>query len=237
MGEVKERVKRWIAGEMALSENPGETIRHWRERFGINQTSLAKAMRVSPSVISDYEAGRRKSPGTVTIKKIVETLIKLDEMEGSEVLRSLSNVFGAQLPPEVVLEIREYPRPAEGKAIVKAVSGEIVANKELLNQKLFGYTVINSVKAILGLSPDDFRRLYGVTTERVLAFTGVSTGRSPMVAIRVMGITPGMVVLHGELKEVDQLGVKIAELLKVPLVISRIPTVEGLIAGLRKYAS
>jgi hypothetical protein len=31
--------------------------------------------------------------------------------------------------------------------------------------------------------------------------------------------------------------VKIAELLKVPLVISRIPTVEGLIAGLRKYAS
>jgi putative transcriptional regulator len=93
------------------------------------------------------------------------------------------------------------------------------------------------VKAILGLSPDDFRRLYGVTTERVLAFTGVSTGRSPMVAIRVMGITPGMVVLHGELKEVDQLGVKIAELLKVPLVISRIPTVEGLIAGLRKYAS
>jgi putative transcriptional regulator len=58
-----------------------------------------------------------------------------------------------------------------------------------------------------------------------------------MVAIRVMGITPGMVVLHGELKEVDQLGIKIAQLLKVPLVISKVPTVDELIAGLRKCAS
>jgi putative transcriptional regulator len=237
MTEAKERIKKWIAGEMALSENPGEVIRHWREIFGVSQTSLAKAMQVSPSVISDYEAGRRKSPGTTTIKKIVETLLKLDEMGGGGTLRDLSHVFGTRLPPDVVLEIKEYTQPVEGKTVAKAISGETVANKELLSQKVFGYTVIDSLKAILGLYPEDFRRLYGVTTERVLVFTGVTTGRSPMVAIRVMGITPGMVVLHGELKGVDPLGIKIAELLKVPLVISRIPTVEELIAGLRKCGS
>lgn len=234
MAEVRERVKKWIAGEIALSENPGEIIRHWRERFGANQTSLARAMKVSPSVISDYEAGRRKSPGTNTIKRIVETLIKLDEMSGGSILKNLSHVFGAQLPPDVVLEIREYSQPVDGKTVARAVSGETLANKELLGQKLFGYTVIDSLKAILGLSPDDFRRLYGVTTERVLAFTGVTTGRSPMVAIRVMGITPGMVLLHGEVKTVDPVGIKIAEILKVPLVISRLPTVEELITALRK---
>jgi putative transcriptional regulator len=236
MTEIKERVKKWIAGEITLSEDPGDAIRWWRERFEISQTSLAKAMRVSPSVISDYEAGRRKSPGTTTIRKIVETFLKLDEMGGGETLRNLAHVFGTQLPPDVVLEIREYAQPVEGKTITRAISGETVANKELLTQKLFGYTVIDSLKAILSLSPEDFRRLYGITTERVLAFTGVTTGRSPMVAIRVMGITPGMVVLHGELKGVDPLGIKIAELLKIPLVISKTPTVEELIAGLRKCA-
>lgn len=236
MSEATERVKKWIAGEMALSENPGEVIRHWRERFGVNQTSLAKAMQVSPSVISDYEAGRRKSPGTTTIRKIVGTLVKLDEMGGGNTLKNLSRVFGTQLPPDVVLEIREYPQPVEGKVVLKAISGESIANKELLGQKLFGYTVIDSHKAILGLSPDDFRRLYGVTTERVLAFTGVSAGRSPMIAIRVMGITPGMVVFHGGLKQVDKLGIKIARLLKVPLVISRVSSTEDLINGLRKCA-
>jgi putative transcriptional regulator len=236
MAEVKERVKKWIAGEICLSENPGDMIRHWRERFGINQTNLANAMRVSPSVICDYEAGRRKSPGTITIRKIVENMMKLDETGGGETLRNLSHVFGTQLPPDVVLEIREYSHPIDGKTVLKAISAEPVANKELLDQKLFGYTIIDSLKAILGLSPEDFRRLYGVTTERVLAFTGVTTGRSPMVAIRIMGITPGLVVLHGELKEIDPVAVKIAQILKVPLAVSRVPTVEELIAGLRKGA-
>jgi putative transcriptional regulator len=109
----------------------------------------------------------------------------------------------------------------------------MVVDRSLLDRKLFGYTVIDSYKAVLGLSAEDFRRLYGLTTERVLVFTGVTTGRSPMVAVKVIGITPGMVLLHGELKDVDPLAIKIAELLKVPLVVSRLPSVEALLEGLR----
>jgi putative transcriptional regulator len=68
-------------------------------------------------------------------------------------------------------------------------------------------------------------------------FTGVTTGRSPMVAIKVMGITPGMVILHGgELKQVDPLGMKIAEILRVPLIVSKLTTVNDLLEGLRKCA-
>ena len=236
MAEVKERILKWIAGDITLSENPGEIIKMWRERFGVSQTALAGAMRVSPSVVSDEEAGRRKSPGASTIKKVVEALMRLDEEKGSEVLRTFSHAFGTQLPPDVVLEIREYSHPVDGKAVVKAVNGEVVAGKEFLDQRLFGYTAIDSYKAILNLSPEDFRRLYGMTTERVLAFTGVTTGRSPMIAIRIIGITPGMVVLHGELKDVDPVGVKIAQLLKVPLVVSKLPSVADLISSLKKCA-
>ncbi len=236
MAEVRERIARWIAGDITLSDDAGGALKRWRERFGMSQTSLAKVMHISPSVISDYEAGRRKSPGAATIKRVVDAFLKIDEQQGGDVSRTFAQVFGTQLPPDVVLEIREFDEPTDGKAICKAVGGNIVANKDLLSQKLFGYTIIDSYKAVLGLSADDFRRLYGLTTERALVFTGVTTGRSPMVAVKVIGITPGMVILHGELKRVDALGVKIAELLRVPLVISRLPSVGDLLEGLRKCA-
>ncbi len=234
MAEVRERIARWIAGDITLSDDPGGAFKRWRERFGMNQTSLANVMRVSPSVISDYEAGRRKSPGAATIKRVVNAFLKVDEQQGGGVSKTFAQVFGTQLPPDVVLEIREFGEPTDGKIICKAVDGDVAANKDLLTQKLFGYTLIDSYKAVLGLSADDFRRLYGLTTERALVFTGVTTGRSPMVAVKVIGITPGMVILHGELKRVDALGVKIAELLRVPLVISKLPSVGALLEGLRK---
>lgn len=236
MAKIREKIAKWIAGDIALSDDTGGALKRWRERFGLNQTALAKVMRVSPSVISDYESGRRKSPGAATIKRVVDAFLKVDEEGGGDVCRTFSHVFGSELPPDVVLEIREFSEPVDGKVISKAVVGKVVANKELLNQKLFGYTVIDSYKAVVGLSSDDFRRLYGLTTERALVFTGVTTGRSPMVAVKVIGITPGMVILHGKLEEADALAVKIAELLKVPLVISRVPSVPKLLEGLRKCA-
>lgn len=234
MLSMKERVMKWIAGDIILAESHGEKLRYWRERFGLTQTELASVMKVSPSVISDYEAGRRKSPGASTMKKLVEAMLAIDEVKGGAVLASISQVLGGQISPDIVLDIHEYERPVDGRTVVKAIAGEVVANKELLEREIYGYTVIDSLKAIMELSADDFRRLYGMTTERVLAFTKVSTGRSPMVAIRVMGIVPGMVVLHGEIKEVDQVGIKIAQLLKVPLVLSKLPTAQKLIEVLRQ---
>lgn len=233
---TKDRVAKWIAGDITLSGEPGSAIKRWRETFGVSQASLAKALGISPSVISDYEAGRRKSPGATTIKRIVEAFIKVDEQQGGKIARAFVHMFGTQLSPDIVLDIREFKEPIDGKVLCKAVEGEVVVNKDLLHQKLFGYTIVDSYKAVLGLSVDEFRRLYGLTTERALVFTGVTTGRSPMVAIKVMGITPGMVIFHGELKQVDPLGVKIAEILRVPLVVSKLPSVNDLLEGLRKCA-
>ena len=76
-----------IAGEITIAENPGETIRKWREEFQVSQLDLAKYLEISPSVISDYESGRRKSPGVSSIKKIVHALVELDLKRGGQVLR------------------------------------------------------------------------------------------------------------------------------------------------------
>lgn len=234
---TKSRVARWVAGDIVLSNEPSHVLKRWREIFGVSQTALANALRISPSVISDYEAGRRKSPGATTVRRIVQAFIGIDERQGGRVIRAFTHMFGAQLPPDVVLEVREFKNPIDGKSFCKAIEGEVVANKDLLDRKIFGYTVIDSHRAILNLSASEFERLYGLTTERVLIFTGVTTGRSPLVAIKVKGITPGMIVLHGRLKRMDPLGMKIAELLKVPLIISRLSTVNDLMEKLHECST
>ncbi|MCD6247922.1 MAG: helix-turn-helix domain-containing protein [Hadesarchaea archaeon] len=234
---IKNKVGRWIAGDITLSSEPSRALKRWREIFGMSQTELAKSLKISPSVISDYESGRRKSPGIAVIKRIVDSFIENDRRHGGRVIRAFVHMFGDQLPTDIVLDIREFEEPVTGEEMCRAIDGKTVVGKELLDQRLFGYTVIDSIRAVVELSAEEFMRLYGLTTERALIFTRVTIGRSPMVAVKVRGITPGMVVLHGKLKRVDKLGIKIAESLRVPLVVSRVPTVKGLIERLRKISA
>ncbi len=53
----------WIAGSVVLSDNPPQQLKFWRKKFGIKQADLARKMSLTPSVLSDYEKGRRPSPG------------------------------------------------------------------------------------------------------------------------------------------------------------------------------
>ncbi|AMM54705.1 helix-turn-helix domain-containing protein [Pyrococcus kukulkanii] len=229
----KEALARRIAGEIVLSPDPGKTMRKWREIFGISQTELAEYLGVSSSVISDYEGGRRKSPGASTIRKFVEALIEIDEKRGGNVIKAFSRTLGGEIPTSAILDIREFNIPVTVKDIVDAVKGEIVANPDLVDKKIYGYTVVDSIQAILEMSAEEFLKLYGWTTERALVFTKVTTGRSPMIAVRVQGLKPAMVVLHG-VKRLDELAVKIAEKERVPLVVSHADNEAELIAGLRK---
>ena len=43
MDELQER----IAGEIALSDTPGSTMKKWRELFGISQVELSKFLKIS----------------------------------------------------------------------------------------------------------------------------------------------------------------------------------------------
>ncbi|WP_297505939.1 helix-turn-helix domain-containing protein [Thermococcus sp.] len=229
----KEALAKRIAGEITLSSDPGKTMRKWREIFGISQTELAEHLGVSSSVISDYEGGRRKSPGASTIRKFVEALLEIDEKRGGNVIKAFSKTIEGELPTDAILDIREFSLPVTIADVVKAVKGEVVANPHLLDRRIYGYTVVDSIRAILEMSSEEFLKLYGWTTERALVFTKVSTGRSPMIAVRVQGLKPAVIVLHG-VKKLDTLAVKLAERERVPLVVSKARDENELIAGLRK---
>lgn len=230
--DAKEQLAKMMAGEVVLSGDPGQTLRKWREIFGISQTDLAHHLSISPSVVSDYEGGRRKSPGSSTIRKVVESLIEIDISRGGKIIHSFSHRFAKEVISDVVLDLKEFPVPIPPTRLIDAVQGEILVNEEYLGKEIHGYTVIDSIKAILNLNSEEFLKLYGLSSERALIFTKVSTGRSPMIAIKVQGIIPSMVVLHGA-KKVDEIAVQLAEIQKIPLIISSIETLEDLLNGLR----
>jgi len=229
--EIKRRLGEKIAGEIVFSGNPGGTIKKWRTSFNISQNELADAVGVSSSVISDYENGRRKSPGLAMIKRIVGALLEIDERRGGQRIKAYGRMLRSDFNMDVIHDIREYSSPVSLEEFMEVISGELVVGSasKLIN----GHTIIDSLRAILELSSDEFYRLYGWSTERALIFTKVSTGKSPMVAIRVTNFKPGAVVLHGLRKEnLDEMTVKIAEIERIPLVLTSM-SIEEMIEKLR----
>lgn len=226
---LKDRLAEKMAGEITLSREPGPTIRKWREIFESSQTELAEHLKVSPSVISDYESGRRKSPGTLTVQRIVRGLLAIDEQRGNRVLRNYQSMMETN---EAILDIRELLIPVQMDKFVKAIDGEVLANEDKMDRELKGYTVIDSVKAITSLTAFEYTKIYGWTSERALIFTGISTGRSPMVAIRVHPMKPALIVYHKP-ERMDDLALRLAKTETIPLVVTRLP-LERLLEVLRE---
>ncbi len=184
-----------MAGEITLSDSPGHALKKWRMNFEIAPGVLSERLGVSPSVISDYESGRRKSPGTAVVGKIVDALLTTDEETGGKHIEKFSTMLFSAVDDDVIYDLHEYGSPIPLKDFSEAIGCTLLWGS--IDQAIFGYTVVNSLNAIMQLTSDEFNRIYGWSTERALVFTNVSTGKSPMVAIRVTPFKPRCVVLQG----------------------------------------
>ncbi|SEV85549.1 helix-turn-helix domain-containing protein [Natrinema salifodinae] len=184
-----------IAGEITLSDDPGATLRKWRTDFDVSQTDLAAELDVSSSVISDYESGRRESPGIAVVARLVDGLLAIDERRGGERIRQYGRVLSAGFESDVVHDLREYATSIPLSRLYAELGATEVAAGG--TDRISGHTVIDSIEAITRLSSEEFFRLYGQSTNRVLVFTGVTRGESPLVALRVVNPTPNAVILHG----------------------------------------
>ncbi|MCU4719185.1 helix-turn-helix domain-containing protein [Halapricum hydrolyticum] len=192
---ARQRLAERIAGEIALSEDTGATLRKWRTDFGVSQTELADQLDISSSVISDYESGRRTNPGSDIIGRLVEALLVVDERRGGSRIRQHARVLSAGFDREVVHELKEYPATIDLDRYYDAIgAAELVRGRE---NTIAGHTIIDSIAAITRLSSEEFYRLYGQSANRALVFSGVTRGESPLVAMRVVNPTPNVVVLQG----------------------------------------
>ncbi|MFW6448146.1 MAG: helix-turn-helix domain-containing protein [Halobacteriota archaeon] len=193
--DVRGTLARQIAGDIVTSDDPGGTIRKWREDFGVTQADLAGELEVSPSVVSDYESGRRPNPGVDLVRGFVDGLLGVDDRRGGHHIRQFARILSAGFESDVVMDLREYPAAVDiGRFFDVTGSTPLV---EGTWDHVTGHTVIDSIAAIKQLSSEEFLHLYGQSTSRALVFTDISRGESPLVALRVVNPTPNAVVLHG----------------------------------------
>jgi putative transcriptional regulator len=228
---VRHQLAEKMAGEITLSDSPGLALKKWRQSFNIPQGVLAERLEVSPSVISDYESGRRKSPGTAIVGKIVDAILSIDEENGGRYINKFAKILYNEFDEDVIYDIHDYASPVRLTEFAEAIDAVTLCGT--LDQTIYGYTVINSLNAILQLSSSEFNRVYGWSTERALIFTEVSTGKSPMVAIRVTPFKPRCVVLQGIGPElVHPLIPKLAERDRISVLCTKMD-VETIISSLR----
>jgi len=225
LSNIQRSIAEKVAGEITLSQNPGETLKKWRNNFGITQTELSNHLEISPSVISDYESGRRKSPGILIISKIIDALLTIDELHGGNVIRTYSAMLSDGGSFGQACCICEYHEPVMLLDFVEKIGAKVVCGD--MDIYIYGYTIIDSMKAIMEFLPDQFYKIYGRSTTRALIFTGVTTGRSPMVAVRVSTFKPGAVILQGlNPGDVDHVARKIAEIEHIPLLATTVSAEE-----------
>jgi putative transcriptional regulator len=221
---VKEVLAEKIAGEITMSPKPGETLRKWRTTFNIAQAELANFLGVAQSVMSDYESGRRKSPGIHSVKKIVNAFLEIDEKKhGGNVIHQYQFMVKTQ---DGIIDILEYPYMIPVEKLIKEIEGRVVTSSSTsLDRTIKGFTLIDGVETIKTLTATNYSNLYGWSTERALVFTKIQFGRSPMIAIRIHPVKPSLVVYH-QPGGVDPLAVQLAERENIPLVITEMPLEE-----------
>jgi putative transcriptional regulator len=231
---LRNRLAEKMAGEITLSDKPGESLKKWRLNFEISQTDIANYLKVSPSVISDYESGRRKSPGTLIVRKIVESLIEIDVGRGGKKIHAYETMLSSDNISKAIYSTYEYTIPIQLAKLVTLIEAEVVYKGS--ERPLYGFSIIDSQRAILELSSHEFQKLYGWSTDRAMIFTKVTTGKSPMVAIRVTNLKPGAVVLQGlRIEDVEPVVVKMAEVDRIP-VLSTTMDLDQIIQTLKKYS-
>lgn len=215
MDYLIETLAKRIAGDISWSESPGASMRKWREVFNISQGELARYMGVSQSVIADYERGRRK-PGIDFLRKFVRGLIDIDAERGYRVINELIKGYTLMLP--FIDDMGDFQSPVGVDDIAKAVDG-IIPNSSIPETKVYGWVITDSTRAIMSLKGLEFYQLLNFMLGRVVVFTNVSSGRSPLIALKIAPIKPSIIVLHRPVK-LDPLALLLAEKDGITLIIS-----------------
>ncbi len=206
-------------------------MKKWRELFAVSQLSLSEKMLLSSStVISDYESGRRKSPGAKFIRRFVWALLTIDEEKGSRFIREFAKLTSS--PTMAIVDLREFPIPVRVEYLCRAIGGEVISEPEKTIREVNGYTVVDARKAVEALSGLEYEQLFGATTERALVFTNVENPTLAMMIVRVSHLKPRVVVFHRVRPDED--AIKIAQYEQIPIIYSTSPSIEQLVKSLRK---
>jgi len=228
---IIENLAKRILGDISWSSSPGSVMKKWREAFQISQGELAKYLGVTQSVIADYERGRRK-PGVEFLRKYVLGLIEIDTSRGYKVINELVKGYTLMLP--YIDDLGDFPTPVGIDEIATAVNG-FIPNSTIPDVKIYGWLFTDSIKAITSLKGMEFYQLLNFMIGRVVVFTNVTSGRSPMISLKIAPIKPPVVVFHRPVR-LDPLALYLAEKDGLTIIVSTFPSPEDIRKRIRNLA-
>lgn len=229
-----------IAGEIVLAESPGKAMRKWREYFSLSQIELAVRLNTTPSVISDYESGRRKSPGARFVKKFVDAILGIElERGGYKIQLLVQQLSLGEKYWMAVIDMKDFYAPIPFDSFLRTIRGTIIVPPAAEYMDVHGYTVVDSIKLILDVPSHEYFKLYGTTTQRAAIFINVKYGRSPLIALKSMmafaNFRPSVMILHN-VERPDYLGIEIARRERIPLAVTSMP-MDEMLEQLRSLAT
>ncbi len=213
---VRDLIGKKIAGDIVYSPDPGAALKKWRKRFRITQRDIAIKIGIMPSVISDYESSRRKSPGIRVVKRLIDVLMLIDEERGGKTLSELSSEFLQANITDAVLDMQDIGEKPVGFLDKKLELDYFVKpGKTRAN----GYVLLDAYKAVTNMSYPELVRMFSLANDAILILANVNNGRTSLPIIKITGLRPSLVVLLTKSRP-DELAVKVAEAERIGLATS-----------------
>ncbi len=198
------KLKQEIAGEICISENPGNTLKKWQSIFEISQISLARAMKLAGSTISDYENGRRNNPNIKFIQKFVNTLIELDLKQKGQIIKKLITI-----PQEQTVETKEFKRGVKLRHTPELKDFEQI-NSKIHNESVFGISYLDA-NDIPDLDLNDLQKVFGKTNKRILFISNTNNALIIHLFLKTLKMAtnqhPSILILDTDLDKDDILKV------------------------------
>jgi putative transcriptional regulator len=229
---IVESVGKRIAGDIVWSSNIGLSMRKWRETFGVSQSEISRILGISQSVIADYERNKRQ-PGSLFIKKFVDSLIQIDGRRGFKVLNELAKSFTLNF--SFIVDMKDFVTPLSLQDVIVALDG-VPVNSVINNDQVYGYVITDSIKAITALNGMEFYQFLSISFNKILIFTKVSSGRSPAIALKIAPIKPQIVVLHRPIR-MDPLSIYLMDKEGITIIVSFKKNEEDIVRSLRNLGS
>lgn len=212
-----------IAGELVFSADVGKSIQKWRTNLRISQRELAGRMKIGPSVVSDYESGRRKSPGARMIRKIVECMLLIDFEKRQALSLAGAMPLSESAIDENIITLVPFSGPKSVEEVARNTEGSIVAGEKSKKTVSDGCVVIDSLGKE-NLSFSDLRKICDSCHGKASVFTKPSDGCSVIITSKIVGIYPSCVIFYGvkDLIELSSIALSIADSEGIPVIISSI---------------
>lgn len=195
--EIILKLKQEIAGEICISDNPGNTLKKWQNIFEISQISLARSMKLTGSTISDYENGRRNNPSIGFVQRFVNTLIELDIKRKGNIIKKLINI-----PQEQIIETKEFKKGIKIRHTSELKDIEQI-NSKIHNEPVFGISYLDA-NDIPDLDQTDFQKIFGKTNKRILYIFNVNNALILQLFLKTLKMTtnlhPSILILDTNLE-------------------------------------